>query len=360
MSDLTLPGSAPAPRAGGAMATADQQRAIAEVHAAITLARANPRDEVDALNRIINACSRPGLAESGTYLYTRGGQDVTGASIRTAETIAQCWGNFQFGFRELSRGIDPDGVTFSEVEAFAWDVQHNTKRPLSFRVRHWRDTKKGGYPLKDERDIYELVANQAQRRVRSCILALIPGDIVESAVKQCDVTMKTKVEVTPELIASLVEKFGGVGVSKAQIEARIQRNIDAITPAQVAGLGKVFNAIRDGIAVVADYFEPDDSAPAQGAEPPPPAETATQARANSAKERAKAAAQAAAKPQGSAAGAPAVTYAQAADAIQKAASVDAVDLAADLVRQVADEGQRGELEHMYHTRRAELSGDVPQ
>lgn len=53
-----------------------------------------------------------------------------------------------------------------------------------FQVRHWRDTKSGGYALKDSRDIYEKVANDGARRLRACILAVIPADVVETAVKE--------------------------------------------------------------------------------------------------------------------------------------------------------------------------------
>lgn len=364
MSDLTMPNalpSAPRPGAVSALAVADQQRAIAEVHAAITLARANPRDEQGALDRIINACSRPTLAELGTYLYTRGGQEVTGPSIRLAETVAQAWGNIQFGFRELSRGLDPDGVTYSEVEAFAWDVEHNARRPVSFRVRHWRDTKKGGYKLTDERDIYELVANQAQRRVRSCITAIIPGDIFDSAVRQCDVTLRTKIEVTPELIKSLVEKFEGLSVSRHMIEKRIQRNMESITPAQVSGLGKVFNAIRDGVAVVSDYFEVEEAT----AQPSTKAEPANRSDAAKAKVRARQSEkppqeQATAGQGGDQGAADVPTYAQVADALHKAVTLDALDLAADLINGIKNESHQEELRGMYRARAEELSPDVPQ
>jgi hypothetical protein len=91
------------PAAQNAVAAADSNRQIAEVQAAMMIARANPRDPIAAVDRILNACSRPGLAESGMYQYSRGGTDITGPSIRLAEAIAQQWGNFQFGIRELEQ-----------------------------------------------------------------------------------------------------------------------------------------------------------------------------------------------------------------------------------------------------------------
>lgn len=239
----------------GAMADATSQRAIAEVQAAMVIAKRFPRDPIQAMDRILNACTRPSLAEAALYQYSKGGSDVSGPSIRLAEAIAQQWQNIQFGFTELTRGLDHDGVAYSEVEAYAWDLETNTKRPLVFRVRHWRDTKKGGYAIKDERDIYELVANQAQRRVRACILGVIPGDVVEAAANQCDITLKSKADTSPEAVQKMVAAFAAYGVTKEQIEARIQRRVDAIQPAQIVGLKKVYASLRDGMSSPDDWFD---------------------------------------------------------------------------------------------------------
>lgn len=241
--------------AGNALANTDQNRAIAEVQAAMIAAKQSPRDQISAMDKILNACTRPTLADAAVYQYSKGGADVSGPSIRLAEAIAQQWGNIQFGFNELTRGVDYDGVTYSEVGAYAWDLESNTRRPLQFRVRHWRDTKKGGYPLKDEREIYELIANQAQRRVRACILAVIPGDVTEAAVKQCEVTLKSSADTSKEAMQKMVDAFSIHGVTKEQIEKRIQRRIDSILPAQVVGLKKIYSSLRDGVSVPSDWFE---------------------------------------------------------------------------------------------------------
>ena len=55
------------------------------------IARMNPRDPVKAMDRILNACTRPTLANAATYSYSRGGSDITGPTIRLAEAIAQGW-----------------------------------------------------------------------------------------------------------------------------------------------------------------------------------------------------------------------------------------------------------------------------
>lgn len=239
-----------AERESQALVAVEQSRAIAETQAAMAIAKKFPRDAVAAMDRILNACTRPTLAEQALYTYSRGGTDITGPSIRMAEALAQGWGNLQFGIRELEQRSGE-----STVEAFAWDIETNVRQTKVFQVRHWRDTKKGGYALTDSRDIYELTANQGARRLRACILGIIPGDVVEAAQRQCEMTLNTKAEVTPDRLKSLVDKFAEFHITTAQIEARIQRRLDAMTPAQMVSLGKVFNSIKDGMSAPADWFE---------------------------------------------------------------------------------------------------------
>jgi hypothetical protein len=128
---------------------------MAEVQGGIALAKRFPRDQKEAMDRILVACQRPGLAEHALYTYNRGGTEVTGPSIRLAETIAQNWGNLQFGVRELEQRSGE-----SAVEAFAWDMETNVRQVKTFRVKHERYANKRIYRLEDPRDIYEMTANQ--------------------------------------------------------------------------------------------------------------------------------------------------------------------------------------------------------
>ena len=230
-------------------AVAEQHRAIAEIQAALTVAAARPRDEVAAVEKIANSCQRIGLAEKSEYVYDRGGTEITGPTIDLLTVIANCWGNIQFGFRELSQRNGE-----SEVEAFAWDLETNAKRSVTFTVPHKRVTRKGTTILTDPRDIYELVANQAQRRVRACLEAVVPPDVVEDAVNQCRATLKTTAQVTPESIAGLVDAFGKLGVSKDKIEERLGRKLEAMQPAQLVSMRRIYKSITDGMSKPDEWF----------------------------------------------------------------------------------------------------------
>ena len=223
---------------------------VARVQAQLVYAASRPRDEQRAVDRMLTAFQRPSLASKALYQYARGGSDVSGLSIRAAEAMAMAWGNMDFGLRELEQKQGE-----STVEAYAWDLETNVRRAVTFRVPHYRDTRQGRKRLEDSRDIYELVANQGARRVRACILAVLPRDIQEAVETQVAETMKATFEITPESLKAWLEAFGRLGVTKAMLEARIQRRFDSITPAQMMGLANIYNSIKDGIARVEDFFQ---------------------------------------------------------------------------------------------------------
>lgn len=304
----------------GAGARAMQARESAEVMALAMMAKRFPRNVIQACDKIRNAFTRQTLAEKAQYQYSRGGSDVVGPSIRAAEAMAQQWGNISSGWREISRYVGPDGVGVSEVEAFCVDYETTNREVIQFFVRHWRETKEGGYRLKGERDIYELCANQAARRKRACILAQIPGDVTEMAMEQASATLRAKADTSPEGIKRLLDTFAGeFGVTKEQIERRIQRRIEAIQPAQVVGLKRVYVSLRDEMSTVADWFEPVEVPPAandaQGAD----SGAGAASPAVSATDKAKAALRERAKPPATPAPAPAADGQDAAAATPAAA-----------------------------------------
>lgn len=254
-----------------AVVKSDSEKAIAEIQGRMVIAKRFPRDPVEAMDDIMRACTRASLAEGALYSYSRGGQEVTGPSIRLAEAMAQAWGNIDFGIRELSQANGE-----STVEAFAWDMQTNTRQVKAFQVPHIRYTRSGSRRLEDPRDIYEMVANQGARRLRACILGVIPGDVTEAAVKQCEETLKATADVTPEGIRKMVESFARFGVTSEMIATRCQCRIDAIRPAQIVQLKKIYQSLRDGMSSPVEWF--DMSAGAESVQ----AESAAQAKGSQA------------------------------------------------------------------------------
>ena len=231
--------------------TIEVQRAIAEVQAKLMIAKSMPRDPVAAWEKVMKACSLPGMAEAAFYSYKRGGQEVTGPSIRLAEALASAWGNIDYGMRELS---NKDGVT--ELEAYAWDLETNTLTTQRFTVHHKRDTKGGGYALTDQRDIYELGANMGARRMRARILAVLPADIVKAAEERCRLTLQGGSGVPlSERVKTMLTKFAPFGITQKHVETHLGKKLIDIMPDDIVTLIGIYNSVKDGNVSAAEAFE---------------------------------------------------------------------------------------------------------
>lgn len=241
----------------------ESSRAVAEVQGQILMAKKFPRDPVVAMDRILNECRRPSLAEVAQYSFPRGGTMVEGPSIRLAETIARNWGNVSFGTVEVDRTGNE-----SSMLAYAWDLETNVMARQEFKVRHIRDTRGGGKALSDERDVYELTANQGSRRVRACILRIIPGDVVDTAMAECAATLQDKLGDVQERVPKMVEGFSALGVSRLQLEKRLRHRLDTLNGPEYLSLRKIYQSIKDGMATVEDYFEPEEKQKAKQEEKP--------------------------------------------------------------------------------------------
>lgn len=246
-----LGGSQQVPAEAG-MVDVATTRAAQEVQAAMVIAKRFPRSETAAYSRVMESCHRKGLAEQATYAYPRGSTIVTGPSIRLAEVLARAWGNIDFGVIELDQRR-----TESDVMAYAWDLETNTRQTKIFTVPHVRYTRDhGNVPLRDPRDIYEMVANQGARRLRACVLGVIPGDVVDAAVAECEKTLAGAAqEPMKDRLRNMVAVFSELGVSEGMIEARLGHRIGVTTEAELVTLRKIYLAVRDNMAGVERFFD---------------------------------------------------------------------------------------------------------
>lgn len=230
---------------------ADSYRAIEEVRAALVIAKQFPRDEKAALDKIKNALTSPKLASDALFSVKRGGEKITGPTIDLAKTLAMCWGNFQYGTRIISAG-DKESV----VETFAWDLESNARETLCFNASHGRFSNQKGvvYP-KDPATIYEIIASQSARRMRSCIIDLIPEHIISAAVAQALQTQKTNIRVDAAAVLKIIRVFGQFGVERRHLEQRIKKQVEEINPAQIQDLLNIARSIRDGASTTSDWFD---------------------------------------------------------------------------------------------------------
>ena len=229
----------------------ESSRAIAEAQGKLVIAKRFPRNEIDAFAKVMTACQRKSLAEKAFYSYPRGGETVQGPTIRFAEELARCWGNLDYGIKELSQGNGN-----SEMQAYCWDLETNTMSVQNFTNPHRKEVGKTIKELTSLRDIYENNANMAARRLRARILAVLPSDLVDEAIKECRKTLTGNNE-TPliDRVKSMTVAFGKIGVTQEMIEGRLKRKIETMTAEDFADYIGIYNSLKENNSKISDWFE---------------------------------------------------------------------------------------------------------
>jgi hypothetical protein len=255
----------------------EQSRAVAEVQAAVYLARQFPRDEAEATRSMENSCRQLFVAERAFFRLPRAGEVVTGPTIHLARELARCWGHIHYGPAEMRRD-DEHGQ--SEMMAYAWDVQSGTRSFATFIVPHKRDKKdwntKKTVPveLSTTQEIYENNANNAARRLREQIFAVLPSWFTERAKQLCHETLETgNGKPIEERRAACIATFAGLGITEKQLEKKLELQSLRWSGHEVAQLAVIFGALQRGEIAKDVEFPPDataiTTADIAGAEPKP-------------------------------------------------------------------------------------------
>lgn len=229
----------------------EASRAIAEAQGKLVIAKRFPRNEVEAYAKAMEACQRPSMAAKAFYSFPRGGQTVEGPTIRFAEELARCWGNIDYGIKELSQDDSK-----SEMQAYAWDLETNAQSVQNFTNPHKREQGKKMVTLTSQRDIYENNANMATRRLRSRILAILPSWFVDDAINECKKTLAGQNDIPlTDRVKKMVVAFAKLGVTQEQIERRLKKKIETMNAEDFVEYTGIYNAIKNGESKIAEWFE---------------------------------------------------------------------------------------------------------
>lgn len=232
----------PADQMNSSVVSIEQQRAIAEAQGQLVLAKRFPRNFAQAMEEILTSCAYMEFAEEAFYALPRGGQTVRGPSIRLAEEIARCYGNFQYGHRELARN---EGE--SVVEVYAWDVEKNNRSTRQITIPHIMDTRSGGKKLTGQKEITDYIANVASKQMRSRILALLPKPLVAAAVRRCEETLAgTGEQNVQQRLDKMQAMFIKYGVTVKMLESYLNHPLSETTTDEITDLIAVYTAIKDG------------------------------------------------------------------------------------------------------------------
>ena len=286
--DVALPSDRDAARPQQiSQATAvEQARAVAEVQAAVTVAQSMPRDVTRAIERMRQACQQRALADRAFYSLPRAGGRVEGSTVHLARELAACWGNVDYGIREMRRD---DDAGESEMQAWAWDQETNVRSSRSFIVPHARMVKRSRERLTDLGDIANNNNSVAARAVRETIFTVLPVWFRTEAEEVAARTLRgdTGGKTVAQQAADMVSAYGALNVTKAQLEARLDRKVKDWTESDLAALRVLGSEIKRGEKDVATEFAPKPVTLAEvTGDPDPWAETAAKVAARDEQEAA--------------------------------------------------------------------------
>lgn len=253
--EITLPHPVTSPGRVGQATAVEQSRAVAEVYAAVMIARDNPRDTQAAIRAMEQACQTPELADRAFYTQKRSTGTVTDASIHLARELASCWGNIQSAVHELRRD---DEYGQSEMQAVAWDLEKNNRVAMGFVQPHARDKEGGVQKLTSLTSIYESNANAGARRLRQCIFAVLPGWYVERAKALCRKTLNDGGgKPLPQRIAEALRLFEDeFGIDRDAICRKLGKPTSAWTPIDLGQLRVTYASLQQGTLTPQDAFPP--------------------------------------------------------------------------------------------------------
>lgn len=256
MNDYQMARTSPVAQPGrvGQGTAVEQSRAVAEVQAAVTVAQQLPRVQAMAMARMKESCGNPALAKRAFYSFPRGGQTVSGPTIRLAKELARCWGNVHYGLSELRRD---DEFGQSEMQAWAWDLESNQRVSTTFIVPHTRSAKGKTTKLTDDRDVYEKNTNDGNRRVREMIFSVLPDWYVDEAIDLCTATLKNGGGVPlAKRVEQALAAYQSRGVTRDQLEQKRARTVDQWTDMDLAQLEILYRSLELGELTADEAFPP--------------------------------------------------------------------------------------------------------
>lgn len=236
------------------MVAVEAHRAVAEIQAALIVADTRPRDPAVCVANILRECEVTEVAEKAIYRVQRGNTFAIGPSIRLAEVLVRNWPHLH---------CTVEMVEFSDKKstwrAVVWDAQSNSRKTIVETIRHVRYSKaKGNTELTNPDEIYEVCMSKMARRLRNCILAMIPTYVTEKAMAKCRQVKESRGDLTWERVQKMLEAFARVGVTQAMIEKWLGYTIDRNNlpeKGHVITLGEIYNSIESGETTVDRFFE---------------------------------------------------------------------------------------------------------
>jgi hypothetical protein len=242
--------------------------ARANVEARFVMARHQPRDEDTARIRILRECDRPGFAEVAEYALPRAGKAISGPTIRFAEGLARHFGNlsiesvvtYEDATTRLVRCTVTDlesNATYSQDVSIEKTIERKNAKP-SDDIIGTRVTSQGHsvYIIRaGDADLLAKHNGLVSRAIRTLILRLVPGDLVDEALDRARATLQKGDAADPAAAKKkILDAFASIGVMPVQLAEAIGHPLDALSPAELGTLRRWFAAIREGSTTLAEIL----------------------------------------------------------------------------------------------------------
>lgn len=221
-----------------------------------------PRDEEKILAGAMRELTLyPSLAEEAIYSKPVGKDDVTGKmkyasglSIRTAESLANRWGNNAYGCELAGETED-----YAILTAVYLDYETNTRTVLQKRVsKSYKSRQRGIQKYSPDRFDIILAANQS-KLLREAILRRLPAGLKR------EYELKAKEILSAKPIGERQEKvilsFSGIGVKKEQLEKLIGKTMAQFNHEDMDNLIGYYNALKDGETTIDALIEKQSATP---------------------------------------------------------------------------------------------------
>ena len=243
---------------GDLSAQALAAQATAQIQARYVMALRKPRDIMVAREKILADSKRPAFAKTAIY-HKPIGKGVEGPSIRLAEALGRAMTNI---LTDVTAVYDDDSkrvvrIIATDLEAnltFTKDVtvkkQVERLKAEGRKVVSQRINSKGATTYLVEATDDEIMDHEnalVSKNMRTCLLRLMPGDLLDEAVQQCYATMAAKDAEDPLAAQKeMLDDFGKLGVTVEQLVAYLGHPVDQTAPTEMRVLRGIFSAIEAG------------------------------------------------------------------------------------------------------------------
>jgi hypothetical protein len=265
-------------------ASALAAQAQAQVQARYLMAMKQPRDLMMVRERLLADCRRPLFADAAIY-HKPVGEGLEGPSIRMAEAAARALTNIltsatvvhddsQKRIIHVSATDLEANITY-ELDATIAKTIERLRLPEGRRLISQRVNSNGKttYTIEAiDEEILDKEKAHLSKAMRTCLLRLVPGDLLDEAMNLCYETLDKRDAEDPDAaIKRMCDAFAAIGVTVAMLASYLGHEVAKTSKPEMRRLRGILNAISAEETTWAQVLANKGEAPAA---PAPAAPTA--------------------------------------------------------------------------------------